>query len=90
MTAVSLAGAVWWWIGVLALLLVVIPLVLILVRKVLADIREIDSYAADVLEHGVGITKNLEPVPALADTRELVLHAGEKLAGYVGTVDRLL
>jgi hypothetical protein len=90
MDAASGGAAVWWWIGVLALYLVVIPLVLLLVQQVLRHIGEIRSYAEDVLEHGVGIAANLDPVPALAGTRDLVKRVGGGLTEYAAVVDRLL
>jgi hypothetical protein len=90
MDAASGGAAVWWWLGVLALYLLVIPLVLLLVQRVLRHIQEIRGYADDILEHGVGITANLDPVPHLADTRDLVKRVGAGLAGYAAEVDRLL
>jgi len=90
MDTLSTGGAIVWWIGLAVLFLVVIPLVLLLVQRVLGHLREISHYADDVLTHGVGITNNLEPVPALVQTGELVNSAGGKLARYVGAVDRLL
>ena len=61
-----------WWFANAAALLVVVPLVILLANRVIRPAVEIDRYASDILEHGVGITKNLEPVPALLDTRALV------------------
>lgn len=90
MDSLSTSGAVLWWLGLAALFLVVIPLLLVLVVRVLGHLREISQYADDVLVHGVGVTKNLEPVPALVQTGDLVASAGGKLARYVGAVDRLL
>lgn len=90
MAELSVGAAILWWIGVLALFLVVIPLVLILALRVLTLLREIKDYAVDVLEHGVGVTKNLEPVPALVQTRDLVNSVGAGLGRYVGAVARLL
>lgn len=90
MDAASGAGAVWWWIGVGALFFVVIPFVLILAQRILQEVSEIRRYADDVLEHGVGITANLEPVPALVETRDLVKRVGGGLATYLKTVERML
>ena len=90
MDAASGGAAVWWWIGILVLLLVVIPTVLLLVQRVLRHISEIKHYADDVLEHGLGIAGNLDPVPALAETRDLVGRVGAGLGEYVAAVDRLL
>jgi hypothetical protein len=90
MDAASGGAAVWWWIGILVLLLVVIPTVLLLIQQLLRHISEIKHYADDVLEHGLGIAEKLEPVPALAETRDLVKRAGGGLGDYVAAVDRLL
>lgn len=90
MDDLSAGAAILWWIGVAALLLVVIPLVLVLAQQVLARLREIDGYATDILDHGVQVTENLDPVPALLDTRDLAASAATKLGHYVGAVDRLL
>lgn len=90
MDAASGGAAVWWWIGLLVLLLVVIPTVLLLIQRVLRHLSEIRHYADDVLEHGLGIARNLEPVPALAETQDLVRRVGGGLGEYVGAVERLL
>ena len=90
MDATSGAAAVWWSIGIIALVFVVIPLVAFLAHRMLGHIAEIKRYADDVLEHGVGITKNLAPVPALLDTRGLVKNVGAGLGAYAGSVDRML
>jgi hypothetical protein len=90
MDAASGGAAVWWWAGILVLLLVVIPTVLLLIQRVLRHISEIKHYADDVLEHGLGIARNLEPVSALAETRDLVKRVGGGLGDYTDAVDRLL
>lgn len=90
MNDLSAGAAILWFIGVAALFLVVIPLVLILVQKVLRSLGEIRSYATDVLEHIGGVTDNLESVPALLQTRDLVKSVGGGLGRYVGNVSRLL
>ncbi|MGH4022209.1 MAG: hypothetical protein ACRDT0_23840 [Pseudonocardiaceae bacterium] len=90
MDGLPVGGAIMWWIGVVALFLVVIPLVLYLVQRVLSDLREIRDYAADVLAHGVEVTKNLEPVPALLETRDLVKSVHGGLERYISSVRSLL
>jgi hypothetical protein len=90
MDAASGGAAVWWWIGILVLLLVVIPIVLLLIQRVLRHISEIRHYADDVLEQGLAIAGNLEPVPTLIETRDLVRRVGAGLGEYVAAVDRLL
>jgi hypothetical protein len=88
--ATSGAAAVWWWIGLVVLYFVVIPVILTLSHRLLRQISEINRYAEDVLEHGLGITANLEPVPALLETRELVKSVGARLGTYAQAVDKIL
>lgn len=90
MDDLSVGGAILWWIGVAALFLVVIPLVLALSIMVLRRLREIRDYAADVLDNGVRVSENLEPVPALHDTLALTASMAAGLRRYVGAVGRLL
>lgn len=90
MDDLPVAGAILWWIGVVALFLVVIPLVLLLVQRVLSHLLEIRHYASDVLTHGVAVTENLAPVSALVETRDLVTSVSNRLSTYVGSVVRLL
>ncbi|MEO6653965.1 MAG: hypothetical protein ABIP17_15060 [Ilumatobacteraceae bacterium] len=79
-----------WWVGNVLLLLVVTPLVLLLANRVIRPAVEIRRYANDILEHGVGITKNLEPVPAVIQTRDSVAAAKSLSVAYVGAVGPLL
>jgi|GraSoiStandDraft_4_1057263.scaffolds.fasta_scaffold1555261_1 hypothetical protein len=90
MDAASGGAAVWWWLGVVALYLAVVPLVLLLVQRVLRRLKEIRGYADDILEHGLGIAANLEPIPQLADTRDLVERVRDGLGRYASAVERLL
>ena len=61
-----------WWLANAVALLVVVPVVILLANRVVRPAVEIQRYADDILEHGVGLTVNLEPVPALLDTQSLV------------------
>ena len=81
---------VWWWIGNAILLLVVVPLVILLANRVVRPAIEIKKYADDILEHGVGLSGNLDPVPALVETRDLVKQVGEGVLRYGGAIDKLL
>jgi hypothetical protein len=72
-----------WWVANALLLLVVVPLILLLANRVIRPAVEISRYADDILEHGVGITANLDPVPALIDTRDLVVVAKGHAVRYV-------
>ncbi len=71
-------------------LLVVAPLVVLLASYVIRPARECMRYADDILEHGVGITVALEPVPALVTTRELVGTVTTNAVGYLGALRRLV
>lgn len=79
-----------WWIGNAVLLLVVVPLVLLLANRVLRPAVEVERYAADILEHGVGITANLAPIPAVAETGDLVAAAKGLAVRYVNAAGPLL
>jgi uncharacterized membrane protein len=79
-----------WWLANAVLLFAVVPTVLLLANRVLRPAIEIDRYAADILEHGVGITANLDPVPAVAETRDLVATAKATSLQYVEKVGPLL
>ena len=79
-----------WWIGNLVLALVVVPLVVLLANRVIRPATEIRRYADDILVHGVELTKNLAPVPALIDTRDLVRVATGHAVRYVTALDGLV
>jgi hypothetical protein len=79
-----------WWIGNLILLFVVVPVVLLLLNRLLRQIMEINAYANDILEHGVGITAALDSVPKLVRTRELAGQAHGAAGRYVGALKRIL
>lgn len=69
-------------------LLVVAPVVVLLASQVIRPARECARYADDILEHGVGITVALEPVPALVTTRDLVGEVARNAVGYVVALRR--
>lgn len=71
------------WLANALLLLLVVPLILLLANRVIRPAVEISRYADDILEHGVGIAANLDPVPALIDTRDLVTVAKGHAVRYV-------
>ncbi len=70
-------------------LFVVAPLVVALASYVIRPARECLRYADDILEHGVGITAALEPVPALVTTRTLVSDVTANAVAYVSALRRL-
>jgi len=79
-----------WWIGNLALALVVVPLVLLLANRVLRPVMQIKEYADDILVHGVGLTGTLDAVPKLVRTKELTGAALGLVGRYGAALRRLL
>lgn len=79
-----------WWIGNVVLLLVVAPVCILFLNKVLKPAKEIKAYAADILEHGVGITGELDAVPKLVRTKELTGTARQAVGRYAGALQRLM
>ncbi len=79
-----------WWIGNAILLLLVVPLVVYIANRVIRPANEIDLYAKDILEHGVAITGNLDPVPALGHTKELTATTLAGVARYGAALDEIL
>lgn len=55
----------------LGLGLVVAVVVVVLFQAIMRPAAEIDRYAADILEYGVGIARNLDGVDEAVRTREL-------------------
>lgn len=83
-------GEVLWWIGNVALLVVVAPVVLLFANRVLRPIMEIKAYATDVLEHGVALTGTLDAVDDLVTTRQLAASARQEAGRYVAALSRVL
>ena len=79
-----------WWIANLLLLFVVAPVCLLLLNKVVNPAKEIKAYADDILEHGVGITGELDAVPKLVQTKELTAQARQGVQRYGAALQRLL
>lgn len=66
------------------------PVVVVLANYVIRPALESARYADDILEHGVGITAAVEPVPALVTTRRLAAEVTENAVAYVGALRRLV
>ena len=71
-------------------LLVVAPLVVALASYVIRPALECARYADDILEHGVGITAAVEPVPALLTTREITADVTTNAVAYVTALRALV
>lgn len=78
---------IWWWVGNAVLILAVLPLVLFFLNRVLRPAREIRKYVSDILEHGVGLTAELDSFELLATTQELVRQAVDPATRYVSAIE---
>ena len=87
--AVSTGTAVLSLIG-LALGLVVLLVVLALFNRVVRPALEINRYAKDILDGGIGIAKNLDGVDELARTRELATSLPPLAVAYLEVVKKEL
>jgi hypothetical protein len=79
-----------WWIGDAVLIVVVVPLVALLLRRLLSPVLDIGRYVEDVHRDAGSVDVALDDVPALVITRGLVHRVGAGLVRYVNAVDRLL
>ncbi len=79
-----------WWIMNVVALVVVVPVVILFANRIIRGGLEITRYADDILRHGVLVTKALEPVPALLDTRSLVQTATGHAVRYVTALKKIV
>lgn len=79
-----------WWLANAVALLVVVPLVVFLANRVIAEAREIHQYGDEILEHGVRLTGTLDPLPALAETRAAVEQVTGNAVRYVTALHRIV
>lgn len=84
------APMVLWWIANVVGLVVVIPLVVVLANRVIRTALEARRYADEILVHGDGISRNLEPLPALVTTRDVSAKVKASAVAYVAALDRLI
>ena len=80
-----------WWVGAIALLVVVLPVVLVLFNRILAALERIRSAADDILAEGGALAGELTPVPAMLEQTDVTI--GEVRVGavrYAGSVQKLL
>jgi hypothetical protein len=78
-----------WWIGNVILLVAVLAAAL-LAHRVIVQALEIRRYAEDILVHGVGLAGTLDPVPALAETNDLVARVTDRAGAYVAALEQRL
>mgnify|MGYP006221406989 CR=1 len=79
-----------WWIANAIILLAVVPLVVLLANRVIRPALEIQSYADDILDHGVKLTEHLVPVPALIETDEIISEITSESVRYVTALRRMV
>ncbi|CAN5196986.1 hypothetical protein BH20ACT24_BH20ACT24_12550 [soil metagenome] len=82
--------ALLWWVAIAGFFLVVVPVVVLVANRLVLALRQIRSYATDILEHGVGLAGNLDPVPELATTRDRVKQVGAGLGRYGAALGEIL
>ncbi len=85
-----MSGTTWWWIGNAALLVVVAPVVVVLLTALLRQVTRLNRLADDVLTHGVAVTGELDSLPKLVQTKELVGGAQGLVERYSGALLRLI
>lgn len=82
---------IWWWIGNLVLLFVVLPVVYVLMQRIVAPVDRIRATVDDILYNGVILTEELDNVPALlAETDSTVKEVSIGATRYVKRVGHLL
>ena len=79
-----------WWIGNLILAFVIIPVVLMLLKNLLAPVNRIGREAETILDGGVTIAHQLDLVPHVAHTRDSIKQVRAGVAAYGVALDKLL
>lgn len=80
-----------WWIGALALLVLVLPVVLVLLNRILAAVERIRDAADEILADGLTLNDALEPVAGmLAQTDTTIKEIQVGAVRYAGSVQKLL
>ncbi|MGD2101542.1 MAG: hypothetical protein PVG83_04845 [Acidimicrobiia bacterium] len=82
---------VWWWIGNVVLLLVVVPVLVALLNRVLAALERIREASDEILAGGVQLIGEVDNVPELlATTDETIEDVSVGAVRYAGSVAKLL
>jgi hypothetical protein len=76
-----------WWIGNALLLLVILPVVVYLLRGVLAAPRSIVPSITRIAAAADAGSKDLDAAPLLLTTQDQVRQTVEVVAGYGGSLD---
>lgn len=78
------------WIGNVIFIAVIIPVVVHLLNGLMRPAVEIKKYADDVLENGVMLTGELDVVPELLTTRDLIKQVGAGANRYAAALQQVL
>jgi hypothetical protein len=78
------------WIGDIVLIVVVVPVVVMLLRGVLAEARSIVPSVQKVAAAAAAGSKDLDAVPLLLTTQDQVIKTIESAADYGGSLDVIL
>ncbi|HEX2028012.1 MAG TPA: hypothetical protein VHF25_08445 [Nitriliruptorales bacterium] len=81
---------IWWWLGNLVFLFVVIPAVWLLLENLRRVVKEIRTYADDALEHAGNLIASLDDVEQLLETRSLVKDVRNGVQRYGQAVAQLM
>jgi hypothetical protein len=87
------AVAVIWWVLLIVAVGVVLPVVWYLLHRVYLASRNIERYAAETLEAGVGILHNTAAIGALDTTIQVagqLLEGAQAIAGSAAAIERAL
>ena len=79
-----------WWIGDAVLLLVVLPVVVILLRGVLAAAKGIVPSVQEIAKVAAAGSKDLDAVPMLLTTQDQATRTVAGVANYGGSLDVIL
>lgn len=79
-----------WWLGDVVLLLVVLPIVIYLLRRVLEAARSIVPSVNGIAAVAAAGSRDLDAVPLLLTTQDQVIKTVEVLANYGGSLDVIL
>lgn len=82
---------VWWWIGNVVLLLVIVPVLVALLNRVLAALERIRKASDEILDGGVRLIGEVDRVPELlAKTDGTIEDVSVGAVRYAGSVAKLL
>jgi len=78
------------WVGSAVLLLVIVPVVVMLLRRVAEPVAEIERAAHNLAARGETIVLLLDAVNQLPETRRLVSQTGSEVGRYGAALDEVL